>query len=132
MRPLIESMRMILAERFNAELESVYERAFTYVVGQVCRAFDGAFDTPPLKANDNGDISQGLRDGLSKMRSQSEERKMSTLSDSFQSQGQGQKGGGGWFLGLPTSIWPVRRVSAGSRLGGSSTLPPSTKGELNY
>lgn len=137
-RPLIESTRLILGARFNAELENVYERAFTYVVSQVCRSFDGEFDAPPLTSNYNVDKTQCSRaiGTLHKTRSQSEDRSARTSSyaplgsPSAPSQPLEEKKAGdgrGSFLGLPTSIWPVRRVSAHSRVGDFSAPIPILK-----
>ena len=39
-------MRHVLGARFNAELESVYERAFTYVVGEMAHAYYALVSAP--------------------------------------------------------------------------------------
>ena len=39
-------MRHLLGARFNAELESVYERAFTYVVGEIGHAYYALVSAP--------------------------------------------------------------------------------------
>ena len=40
MGPLVDTMRHILGARFNPELESVYTRAFGYVIDTLGKAFD--------------------------------------------------------------------------------------------
>lgn len=47
--PLVETMRHIMGPRFNPELESVYTRAFSYVVSILGKAFDGDL---PVKGDD--------------------------------------------------------------------------------
>ena len=50
MGPLVDMMRRILGARFNPELESVYMRAFGYVVDTLGKAFD---ESVASKSNDH-------------------------------------------------------------------------------
>ena len=52
MGPLVNTMRRILGARFNPELESVYTRAFGYVVDTLGKAFD---EDVSSKSNDHNE-----------------------------------------------------------------------------
>lgn len=55
MSPLVESMRQMLGARFNAHLESIYTRAFRYLVTELCRGYD-ALPDPPDELDQEQDV----------------------------------------------------------------------------
>lgn len=54
--PLVDTMRRILGSRFNAELESVYTHAFSYVVAEVSHAFDVKPNAQLRRASSEGQL----------------------------------------------------------------------------
>ena len=51
---MVESMRRMLGARFNAHLESIYTRAFRYLVTELCRGYDALPEPPDESDQEHG------------------------------------------------------------------------------